>query len=266
MEKHIEKYNVDGFVLNCIKNDNCITNYAKQNKLWENWFEKIIPLLYEKNTNMIDIGAHIGTMSLLMSKYISKNNYIYAFEPIYAPIIKLNIEDNYLSETVIIFPVGLSNKKEKLVGGFIDFSIPNNYGHTTLDNLPTYDESNDDNKSCLLIDLDVLDNYNLNDISLIKIDVEGYESKVLEGAIDTIIKYLPSILIELWCTAESSFKKKETNNFDYKNPLNSFTFLFKLGYVCFPISPSSDDFLFIHYSKYELIENMNKLLNKKNKT
>jgi FkbM family methyltransferase len=265
MEEYIEKYIVDGFVLNCIKNDNCITDCAKKNILWENWFEKIIPIVYEKNSNMIDIGAHIGTMSLMMSKYISKHNYIYAFEPVYTQITQLNIDDNKLSETVIVFPVGLSNKKEQLISGFIDFNLPNNYGYTTLDKLPKYngDNGNGDNSNCLLIDLDTLDKYNFTNISFIKIDVEGNESKVLEGALDTIIKYFPSIFIELWCTSNNCSKQKKENTFDFENPLNSFTILFNLGYICFPISPNSDDFLFVHYSKYRIIENINKLLNNK---
>ena len=41
---------------------------------------------------MIDIGAHIGTFSLMMSKYISENSKIYAFEPVYYEILTINVE------------------------------------------------------------------------------------------------------------------------------------------------------------------------------
>jgi methyltransferase, FkbM family len=41
-----------------------------------------------------------------------------------------------------------------------------------------------------------LDNFNFNNISLIKIDVEGFELYVLRGAIETIKKNKPRIIIE----------------------------------------------------------------------
>lgn len=41
-----------------------------------------------------------------------------------------------------------------------------------------------------------LDEFQLTDISYIKIDVEGYERKVLKGALETIKKYKPILVIE----------------------------------------------------------------------
>ena len=77
MEKYtnfLEYLEVDGFNVNCIKNDTAITKHLKDNnKLWEDYLEKYIKEAYTENTNMIDIGANIGTFSLMMSKYISKN-------------------------------------------------------------------------------------------------------------------------------------------------------------------------------------------------
>ena len=40
-------------------------------------------------------------------------------------------------------------------------------------------------------------NYNLNKIDFIKIDVEGHELNVLEGAVTTLKKFKPSMLIEI---------------------------------------------------------------------
>ena len=42
-----------------------------------------------------------------------------------------------------------------------------------------------------------LDSYNLRDVDFIKIDVEGYEPKVLMGAEKTIKKYWPVLCIEI---------------------------------------------------------------------
>ena len=117
-------------------------------------------------------------------------------------------------------------------------------------------------KSHYIIDVDKLDNMCLENVSFIKIDVEGCESKVLDGAKETIIKYKPTIFIELWCTSENCKKKIVKGTFDYINPLESFVFLYKLGYICFPISVDSDDFLFIHFSNEFLIKKITRFLNK----
>ena len=156
-----------------------------------------------------------------------------------------------------LFPIGLSDKKEQLESGIIDFSISANYGYTRIDNLNIANE-----KSEYIIHIDKLDNMCLENISFIKIDVEGSELKVLEGAQETIIKYKPTIFIELWCTSKNNNKKIQNGTFDYTNPLMSFAFLFKLGYICFPISVDSDDFLFIHYKNEFLIKKITRFLNK----
>lgn len=252
MENFIETIHVDGFKLNCIKNDSCITECIKSdNKLWEHWLEKYIKEVYEENTNMIDIGAHIGTFTLMMSKYISDKSYIYSFEPVYSEILNKNIEQNNLSEKVKVFNFGLSNNFKRVEGGFIDFSLTCNYGFTEVDTRKNFDE-----KSEFIINLEKLDDLNIENVSFIKIDVEGSERKVLEGSIETIHKNMPTILIEIWCTSENAIKKNKKDNTE--NQISCFEFLFNLGYICIPVSPNTDDFLFIHHTKKELL---NKIMN-----
>ena len=54
--------------------------------------------------------------------------------------------------------------------------------------------------------MNTLDKYNFKNISIIKIDVEGHEINVLNGALNTILKNKPKILIEVWNRPK---KKKE---------------------------------------------------------
>jgi len=258
MEKYIEYVEADGFKVNCIKNDIAITKYLKDtHKLWENWLEKYIKEAYTENTNMIDIGANIGTFSLMMSKYISENSKIYAFEPVYYEILTTNVEQNNLKDKILVYPIGLSDKKEQLQGGLIDFSTEANYGFTQLDHL---EKANDTSK--YIIDITTLDSLNIENVSFIKIDVEGSERKVLDGAINTIIKNLPTILIEIWSTSINAIEKYNHEKYlpEVKTQFMIFEFLFNLGYICIPVSPLSDDFLFIHYTKKELLNNIINIL------
>ncbi len=250
---------LDEFKINFIKNDNSITGYAKtNNKIWEDWLEKYIKMSYNENTNMIDIGAHIGTFSLMMSRCISSGSHIYAFEPVYCKILELNIKQNNLEDKIKIIDIGLSNKSEKLKGGFIDFYQEGNYGFTQI---IYFEKANEESQ--LIINVETLDSFNFENVSFIKIDVEGNERNVLEGSINTIIKNLPTILIEIWCTSTNSVKKytKEENLPEIKNQLDVFEYLFNLGYICIPVSPTSDDFLFIHYTKKELLNTIINNLN-----
>lgn len=41
-----------------------------------------------------------------------------------------------------------------------------------------------------------LDEFNFVNVDYIKIDVDGYEEKVLQGAVNTIMKYKPVIVLE----------------------------------------------------------------------
>jgi FkbM family methyltransferase len=253
----IETVYVDGFKLNCIKNDITITDYAKKNKLWEDWLEKYIKEAYVENTNMIDVGANIGTFSLMMSKYISENSHIYSFEPVYSKIFAMNVKQNDLEDKIKVYPIGLSDKNEKLQGGLIDFSIKANYGFTQIDNLKKADDSTE-----IIIEVQKLDDLNIDNVSFIKIDVEGSERKVLDGAINTICKNTPTILIEIWCTSKNSVKKYSDINYlpEVKKQFDVFEYLFNLGYICIPVSPNSDDFLFIHYKKTDLLNKILRIL------
>jgi FkbM family methyltransferase len=170
-------------------------------------------------------------------------------------ILNKNVEENNLTDKIKIFPIGLSNKKETLEGGFVDFSLSVNYGFTRIDNLS---QANDNSKQIIYID--TLDNLCLDNISFLKIDVEGNERNVLEGAFYTIKKNIPTILIEIWSTSENSIKSFADNKLDIKNSHKCFEFLFNLGYICIPVSASSDDFLFIHYKKRHILDKIINIL------
>ena len=51
-------------------------------------------------------------------------------------------------------------------------------------------------KNVIAIKLDDVNDLNLDDLSLVKIDVEGHEFQVIAGMINIIKKYLPVIIVE----------------------------------------------------------------------
>lgn len=133
-----------------------------------------------------DIGANVGSYTLLASGVIKSKSV--AFEPIPSTynILKKNIALNGLNKLVILENKGVGSKNEKL-----NFTaLEDTTNHIILDSLIE--------QNTISVPITTLDNYTSQKPSLIKIDVEGFETEVLNGAEqilrDTILK---AIIIEL---------------------------------------------------------------------
>jgi len=127
--------------------------------------------------NCLDVGAHVG----FWLKDLQNNfKMVYAFEPIsdVRECLKKNVEkDNYL-----LFDFGLGNKNEKVMVNY----IPEETGNTYVS-----DQGNRE------IEIRRLDEIKLPKIDYIKIDAEGYEIKVLQGAEGLITRDEPYIHVEV---------------------------------------------------------------------
>ena len=82
-----------------------------------------------------------------------------------------------------------------------------------------------------------LDSFNLPKLDFMKIDVEGHEVPLLEGAIDTIDVYAPIIFIEI----HDKNRKKDINAYDW---------LIERGYKEV-IAMSSSNYLFTNERNFE---------------
>jgi FkbM family methyltransferase len=126
----------------------------------------------------LDIGANVGLWSCDLVKSFQT---VIAFEPVaeFRECFKKNVSGtNYLLEAVAL------GRTES----FIDMNIvEGNTGHSHI---------NPNSLGKGLIPLKTLDSYNYNNVDMIKIDVEGFEEEILAGAMDTILKNKPIIVVE----------------------------------------------------------------------
>lgn len=150
----------------------------------------------------VDVGANIGFYTILMAKRAKR---VYALEPDEKSfeILKKNIEENNL-KNVVLLKVGASNKKERK---YLK-SDPKNFGNGQIS----------DNFGTKII-TDSLDNILSSEqrISLIKVDTQGWEPQVIEGAKKTIKKWQPTLFLEY---TPSEYKDQNIINFlkeIYKN-------------------------------------------------
>ena len=141
-----------------------------------------------------DIGANSGSVSLPFSK--NKNLKIYCFEPLkynYSKLIN-NYKINNIFERHNFYNLALSNTNGK---GFIYYSKKyNNLGGATLDR--KRDKNNLEKEEIYFDQLDNLIKFENKKI-IVKIDVEGHEQKVIEGA----KKFFSSNKIFLYLETES---------------------------------------------------------------
>lgn len=186
--------------------DAVLTNrmYFKR-EWWEIFMLSYFKKYYRPNSNVIDIGGNVGTHTLLLSEVISPKSRIYVFEPVYADIIKMNVDENHLQDRVVIYNVGLGDKNETIQVPIYPRNCLRNFGRLSLidpkteKSLYTSPITLEKCKTKISpIKVVTLDSKKLTNISIIKIDVEGMELQVLEGAIETITREKPVIFIEIW--------------------------------------------------------------------
>ena len=156
--------------------------------------EKIEPLmefgslLISDKSVIIDGGANQGIYSMAFAS-VSKSNKIFAVEPFkYChKIIDYNKKINKFSNIKIIKKV-LSNKISSYK---LDYS--NNIGTSSI----IYNWGGEKILNIKSITIDMIKkNYKLKKIDVIKLDIEGAEVFALQGALKTIMKFKPTIIME----------------------------------------------------------------------
>lgn len=157
-------------------------------------FEQFESELMKKQINLksvcVDVGANIGYYTLLMAKRCKK---VFAIEPDKEcfEILKKNVKDNNLKNVVLINK-GASDKKEK------KFLIKDkeNLGNSKLN--PSRPKAASPFDKGDIIMTDTLDNLLINEqnISLIKIDTQGWETQVIEGAKKILNRDKPTMFLE----------------------------------------------------------------------
>ena len=137
---------------------------------------------------VIDAGASYGWLSLGFAKHFET---VKAFElrpDVYQATLK-NMEN---LDNVEVFNYALSNQEGEV--SFSDFQKPLlKIRRTGITKIEKHYNKNSSGQGYAY----PLDHFNFKNVDCIKIDVEGHEMAVLEGAIKTIITYRPVLIVEI---------------------------------------------------------------------
>lgn len=180
---------------------------------------------FEQNSIFYDIGANVGIYSVYAS-ILDKNIDTIAFEPsvFNLEILSKNIYINNLYDRVSIYPISLDIKKNQNqfnmskveVGGALsgfgtELDEFNNQRDITF-KYKTFSQSLDD----------FVNEYNLKLPNYIKIDVDGIELNILNGATKILnSKHIKSILIENTDPKSGISNFLEENNFQLMSKLRN---------------------------------------------
>ena len=134
--------------------------------------------LCSKHGTALDIGANVGLWSRdLVDNFVK----VVAFEPV--AVFRECLEKNVSGANFFISPLALGDHDTQATMIITE----GNSGHSHLDpaTLGTGD-----------VQVVKLDNLNMEDVDYIKIDCEGYEYRVLQGAEQTVKRCRPIMVIE----------------------------------------------------------------------
>ena len=153
--------------------------------------DKLFSLCAKGNT-IIDIGANIGYTILNFAKLVGHEGAIFGFEPDPINFERCNhniVQNNFTN--IHLSKCGLGESMGKFL---LHVPSPQNRGGNRIINEKTEGETN-------VIEVITLDDFvrqkQINKIDLIKIDVEGYELKILKGGESTLKKFKPTLFIEI---------------------------------------------------------------------
>ena len=151
-----------------------------------------------RNNDIIDAGAFIGDSALILSPLTNKM--VYSFEPSDEnfELLKQTIMLNNLKNTKPV-PLLLGNKKER-----VNFNILGSSSSIISHSSFKYFERKEINS----ISLDEFVDENDLNVGLIKTDLEGSEQIFLEGAIRTIKKFKPILLMSIYHSVDDFFNIK----------------------------------------------------------
>jgi len=172
------------------------------------WVKKIIP---DKNV-FFDIGANKGLFSFWVAKFMRNKGSIHIFEP--------------QPELSFIFGNLEKHFSERHTFFYNNFGLSDSEGTANLnrqcigDGSASFSKLTKSNELSKPVPLQRLDQYCINNdiqnIDFIKIDVEGYEFKVIAGGINTIKKFKPCILMEMTPCDESGMIIEMFREIGYK--------------------------------------------------
>lgn len=225
IQSHVENFNFDDYGIFRVQNRDLyyvdeVNDYIKNHVIkrgdsWEEYIHDQFKAYVKPGSVALDIGGHIGTHTLNLSRLVGENGQVYVFEPQAKMFCELTINMHLNECKNIKYFHNALGSEEKL----IKMHIPKeawtaSYGPSLIN----------EGHGTVSLDLDVpgdttkmirLDDLHLDNISMIKMDVEGFEMEVIHGGKETILRNKPVLIVEIFTDEKTAGRIKEIADMGY---------------------------------------------------
>ncbi len=168
------------------------TRFKVERIMWTGTYEPpLIRLLQSLDTHgwiCCDIGANVGAITLALAKFVGPKGKVFAFEP--GPPNLRRLRDNLnlnpeLSKSVEMIAAGVGRAPGELYWA----EEKGNPGNALLRKTGTHEAK------VITLD-DFAREHAISKLDFVKIDVEGMELEVMQGAAETLLRFLPILYFE----------------------------------------------------------------------
>ena len=198
---NVETYNTIYGKITLYKNELYIGNEFRLGKYWDEISLLKLKKYINPNANILEIGGHCGTSTIVYSSFLSCDNCVYVYEPqknLYNLLV-YNINQNNLENKIKSYNSGVFSYTG--TGAMNNIDLDGGGGEVSK----RYNDDNDLSCNfggiCLgidgeIINLITIDDMSLDNIGFIHCDAQGSENFIFSKGLNTINKYRPVILYE----------------------------------------------------------------------
>lgn len=136
---------------------------------------------------VVEVGANCGPLTVALARLVGPRGAVAAFEP-QRVVFQLLCANVALNDLLNVFcqQLAVGSQQDTVIVPPVDYTQPGNFGGIAMNT----HASGDHLAQCRLDDL------NLPGCNFLKVDVEGMEQQVLEGAAELIARYRPVMYLE----------------------------------------------------------------------
>jgi FkbM family methyltransferase len=174
------------------ENDDAVSHSIINKWIYQPYIFPFLNNLNLAGCDIVDVGANNGLFTIDFADYVGPNGRVISFEP--QRIIFQQLCGN-------VFANGLRNVycHNAAIGhesGQVRIEVPNYFQRNGLVNYgDVHITDNEENSE--VVNMWRLDDLEFNNLRLIKIDTQGFEPNVISGAVETIKKHRPFIIVEI---------------------------------------------------------------------
>jgi FkbM family methyltransferase len=237
-----------------------------RNGSWSEPELDLIPLAVRPGETVLDLGANFGLYTYHLSRALQGSGKIYAFEPVPFTFATLQLVGKLLRfRNVTLIEKGCSDKAEK-----ISFEVPIQTSGALAAGQAYIGGRRDDRKGKetqvrwagtteVVCEVIRLDDFlpELDELSLIKCDIEGAELFAFRGAKELISKHLPTVICEInpWFLEGFGVQLEELTGFFFGQGYRLYHYRTDNGRgALYPVSLADvveDNYVFIHPRRLE---------------